>query len=51
MTRELPTDVANLIGALLVASIFLGTSNASTVQPVVAAQRAVMYRCGFSCMH
>ena len=43
--RDSATGIANLAGALLVANIFLGTSNASTVQPVVAAQRSVMYRC------
>ena len=42
--RDSTEGIANLAGALLVASIFLGTSNASTVQPVVAAQRSVMYR-------
>lgn len=36
----------NVIGALLVATIFLGTSNASTIQPVVDTERTVFYRCG-----
>ncbi len=35
----------NVLGALLTASIFLGTSNASTVQPVVDTERSVFYRC------
>ena len=34
----------NVVGALLVATIFLGTSNASTVQPVVDTERTVFYR-------
>ena len=38
--------IQNVLGALLVADIFLGTNNASTVQPVVDVERAVMYRCG-----
>ncbi|KAK9804995.1 hypothetical protein WJX73_009787 [Symbiochloris irregularis] len=42
--RSSPEGISNLAGALLVANIFLGTSNASTVQPVAAAQRSVMYR-------
>lgn len=42
--RDSSEGISNLAGALLVANIFLGTSNASTVQPVAAAQRSVMYR-------
>ena len=34
----------NIMGALFVATIFIGTSNSSTVQPVVAIERTVMYR-------
>ncbi len=37
--------LGNVLGALLTASIFLGTSNASTVQPVVDTERSVFYRC------
>ncbi|KAK9906410.1 hypothetical protein WJX75_001426 [Coccomyxa subellipsoidea] len=37
-------DVLNIMGAIFVAVIFLGTSNSSTVQPVVAVERTVMYR-------
>ena len=36
--------IQNVLGALLVADIFLGTNNASTIQPVVDVERAVMYR-------
>ncbi len=32
------------MGALLVADFFMGTNNASTVQPIVDVERAVMYR-------
>ena len=34
------------MGALLVADFFMGTNNASTVQPIVDVERAVMYRWG-----
>ncbi|BDA47821.1 probable pleiotropic drug resistance protein 1 [Coccomyxa sp. Obi] len=37
-------NIQNVLGALLTASIFLGTSNASTVQPVVDTERSVFYR-------
>jgi hypothetical protein len=37
--------VLNVMGAIFVAVIFIGTSNSSTVQPVVAIERTVMYRC------
>ena len=36
--------VQNVLGALLVVNFFQGTNNASTVQPVVDVERAVMYR-------
>ncbi|KAK9836509.1 hypothetical protein WJX74_001987 [Apatococcus lobatus] len=36
--------VQNVAGALLVADFFMGTNNASTVQPIVEVERAVMYR-------
>eukprot|EP00891_Asterochloris_glomerata_P003325 jgi/Astpho2/3325/fgenesh1_pm.00054_%23_6_t len=39
-----PAGINALAGALLLASIFLGTSNASTIQPVAGAQRTVFYR-------
>ncbi|OIW01495.1 hypothetical protein TanjilG_19421 [Lupinus angustifolius] len=37
-------DLLNLLGAMYAAVIFLGTSNTSTVQPVVATERTVFYR-------
>ncbi|KAK9857560.1 hypothetical protein WJX84_006546, partial [Apatococcus fuscideae] len=36
--------IQNVLGALLVVNFFQGTNNASTVQPVVDVERAVMYR-------
>lgn len=42
--RQSPAGINALAGALLLASIFLGTSNASTIQPVAGAQRTVFYR-------
>ena len=42
--RETQADVENVLAAIFVAQIFIGTSNASTVQPVVAVERAVFYR-------
>ncbi|CAL8462536.1 g2069 [Coccomyxa elongata] len=42
--RNQQGDVLNIMGAIFVAVIFLGTSNSSTVQPVVAIERTVMYR-------
>ncbi|KAK9816709.1 hypothetical protein WJX72_004056 [[Myrmecia] bisecta] len=44
LKRASYADVLNVTGALFVTTIFLGTSNASTVQPVVAVERSVMYR-------
>lgn len=37
-------NLSNVVGALLISGIFLGTSNASTVQPVVSVERTVFYR-------
>ena len=34
----------NVMGAIFVSAMFLGTSNSSTVQPVFAIERSVMYR-------
>ncbi|BDA51445.1 ABC transporter G family member 36 [Coccomyxa sp. Obi] len=36
--------IQNIIGALVVSAMFIGTSNASTVQPVVDTERTVFYR-------
>ncbi|KAE9592434.1 putative sulfate-transporting ATPase [Lupinus albus] len=41
---EKEQDLLNLLGAMYAAVIFLGTSNTSTVQPVVATERTVFYR-------
>lgn len=46
--RDNAGNIQNVLGALLTAAIFLGTSNASTVQPVVDTERSVFYRCPFS---
>jgi hypothetical protein len=37
-------DVLNVMGALYAATLFLGVSNASTVQPVLSVERSVMCR-------
>ena len=37
-------DLFNLLGAIYAAVFFLGASNATTVQPVVAVERTVFYR-------
>ena len=37
-------DLLNLLGATYSAVLFLGASNASAVQPVVAIERTVFYR-------
>eukprot|EP00884_Botryococcus_braunii_P014151 jgi/Botrbrau1/22737/Bobra.0132s0074.2 len=42
--RSSVQNLSNVVGALLISGIFLGTSNASTVQPVVAVERTVYYR-------
>ena len=44
LCRSTITAIQNVTGALLTASIFLGTSNASTVQPVLDTERTVFYR-------
>lgn len=43
--RTAQGDVLNVMGAIFVSAMFLGTSNSSTVQPVFAIERSVMYRC------
>ena len=43
--RTSPEGIGALCGAMLLANIFLGTSNSSTVQPVVGQQRSILYRC------
>lgn len=45
LCRTTPEGIGALCGAMLLANIFLGTSNSSTVQPVVGQQRSIMYRC------
>ncbi|CAK0753548.1 hypothetical protein CVIRNUC_002229 [Coccomyxa viridis] len=42
--RTAQGDVLNVMGAIFVSAMFLGTSNSSTVQPVFAIERSVMYR-------
>ncbi|KAL3152680.1 hypothetical protein ABBQ38_012275 [Trebouxia sp. C0009 RCD-2024] len=42
--RTSPEGIGALCGAMLLANIFLGTSNSSTVQPVVGQQRSILYR-------
>ena len=42
--RTSAQGISNVLGALLVAAIFLGTNNASTVQPVVDTERTVFFR-------
>ena len=43
--RTAQGDVLNVMGAIFVSAMLLGTSNSSTVQPVFAIERSVMYRC------
>jgi hypothetical protein len=43
--RDNAQTIQNIIGALVVSAMFIGTSNASTVQPVVDTERTVFYRC------
>ncbi|CAK0759197.1 hypothetical protein CVIRNUC_002679 [Coccomyxa viridis] len=42
--RDNALEIQNVIGALTFAAMFLGTSNASTVQPVIDTERTVFYR-------
>ncbi|CAK0748752.1 hypothetical protein CVIRNUC_001857 [Coccomyxa viridis] len=42
--RHSTITIQGVLGALLTSSIFLGTSNASTVQPVADTERSVFYR-------
>lgn len=42
--REKQQDLMNLLGAMYAAVLFLGASNASAVQSVVAIERTVFYR-------
>ena len=42
--RTTPEGIGALCGAMLIANIFLGTSNSSTVQPIVGQQRSILYR-------
>ncbi|KAK4489205.1 hypothetical protein RD792_005000 [Penstemon davidsonii] len=42
--RESDTDLLTIIGAMFVSLLFVGITNCSTVQPVVATERTVFYR-------
>ncbi|XAR50595.1 Sulfate-transporting ATPase [Bertholletia excelsa] len=42
--RERKIDLFNAMGSMFIAVLFLGVSNASSVQPVVAIERTVFYR-------
>ena len=44
ITRTRQQDLMNLLGALYAAVLFLGATNASTVQDVVVIERTVFYR-------
>ena len=44
MNRHKQQDLINLLGATYSAILFLGASNASAVQSVVAVERTVFYR-------
>ncbi|KAF6262511.1 ATP-binding cassette transporter [Scenedesmus sp. NREL 46B-D3] len=44
MRRSSLNDITNIMGALFICITFLGTSNASGVQPIVAVERPVYYR-------
>ncbi|KAF6262509.1 ATP-binding cassette transporter [Scenedesmus sp. NREL 46B-D3] len=44
MRRSSLNDITNIMGALFICITFLGTSNASGVQPIVATERPVYYR-------
>jgi ABC-type multidrug transport system permease subunit len=44
MFRENSSDLTMIIGAMYVSVLFVGINNCSTVQPVVAVERAVFYR-------
>ncbi|CDO97981.1 unnamed protein product [Coffea canephora] len=42
--RESNADLLTIIGAMFIAVLFIGINNCSTVQPVVAIERTVVYR-------
>ena len=42
--REKKQDLANAMGSMYAAVLFLGFQNASSVQPVVSVERTVFYR-------
>ena len=42
--RDKEQDLLNLLGAMYSSIIFLGATNTSSVQPVVAIERTVFYR-------
>lgn len=44
LNSEKQQDVMNLLGAMYTAVFFLGSTNTSTVQAVVAIERTVFYR-------
>ena len=44
MCRETEQQITNTLGALYVATLFLGILNSIFVQPVVSDERAVFYR-------
>ena len=42
--RSTQQDIFNVSGALYAATLFLGVSNSSSVQPVMSIERGVFYR-------
>lgn len=42
--RKTQTDLQNMLGATYAAVLFLGATNASSVQAVVSVERTVFYR-------
>ena len=44
LNRHKQQELINLLGATYAAILFLGASNATAVQPVVAVERTVFYR-------
>ncbi|CAI5979034.1 unnamed protein product [Closterium sp. NIES-64] len=43
-TRDTPQQIVNVMGALYTAALFLGWSNLTSIQPMLAVERSIYYR-------
>jgi len=51
LSRNNEQDIFNIMGSMFLATIYLGTNNCSLVLPIIARERAVLYRERFAGMY